>query len=84
MIKVILYLVIGYFALKVLKKLFGSGQQTRMETDAGHADEIDDLMVKDPHCQTYVPKRDAVSVRHRGETLYFCSDECRDAYLAKQ
>jgi len=84
MIKFILFLVIGYFALKAIRGLFGQGARTRMETDAGQTDEIDDLMVKDPHCKTYIPKRDSVRVRHQGETLYFCSNECRDAYLAKQ
>ncbi|KIX11700.1 TRASH domain-containing protein [Dethiosulfatarculus sandiegensis] len=38
-------------------------------------------MVQDPHCGTYLPMNEAIHVRSRGEDLYFCSKECRDAYL---
>lgn len=44
--------------------------------------QIDDVMVKDPYCQVYFPKRNAVPVRFKGEDLYFCSDACRDKFLA--
>jgi YHS domain-containing protein len=83
MIKLILFLLIGYVALKSLKTIFGSGAQTRMAGGRGRASaQIDDLMVQDLNCQTYIPKRDAVLVEQGGQTYYFCSPECRDAYLA--
>lgn len=44
---------------------------------------IDDVMVKDPYCKVYFPKRDGVHVRIKGEDLYFCSDACRDKFLAE-
>ena len=44
--------------------------------------QIDDIMVKDPFCNTYFPKRDALRVKHKGETLFFCSQECKQKYLA--
>ncbi len=83
MIRLILFLLIGYVALKIFKGVFGQGPQARMETNGRRPDEIDDLMVKDPNCQTYIPKRDAVRAERNGETYYFCSRECRDAYLMK-
>jgi YHS domain-containing protein len=48
------------------------------------AAEIDDLMVKDPFCEVYFPKRDAVHLKVDGKDLYFCSTECRDNYVASQ
>ncbi len=44
--------------------------------------EIQDEMVQDPVCKTYVPKRVALEVnRADGEKEYFCSTECRDTFL---
>ncbi len=39
-------------------------------------------MLKDPQCGTYVAAELAVSARAGGQTLHFCSRECRDLYLA--
>ncbi len=83
MIKLVILLLVGYFALKTLKGIFGQGPQARMETGNRRSGEIDNLMVKDPNCQTYIPKRDAVQAEQNGETYYFCTRECRDAYLMK-
>ncbi len=43
--------------------------------------EIDDVMVKDPVCNVYIPKRLAVTIDVEGETLYFCSEKCKNKYL---
>lgn len=37
-------------------------------------------MVRDPQCGTYLPKTDGLEARISGETYYFCSAECRQAY----
>ncbi len=81
MIKLLIFLVIGYFALKAVKGVLGLGAQTRTGSSVNQHSEIDDLMVKDPNCHTYIPKREAVLVEQNGEKIYFCSDKCRDAYL---
>jgi YHS domain-containing protein len=43
---------------------------------------VDDVMVKDPHCGVYFPKRDGIRLELNGEELFFCSTECKDKYLA--
>jgi hypothetical protein len=48
------------------------------------AGQIDDVMLKDPYCQAYFPRRDAVHLNFNGSDLYFCSKECRDQYVARQ
>jgi YHS domain-containing protein len=35
---------------------------------------------KDPVCGTYVSTATAVQEKVKGETVYFCSKECRDKY----
>jgi YHS domain-containing protein len=46
--------------------------------------EIDDIMIKDPYCEVYFPKRTGVHLKHAGEDLYFCSADCRDKFLAER
>ena len=45
---------------------------------------IDDVMVKDPYCEAYFPKRDGVPLEKNGELLLFCSADCRNKYLAER
>jgi len=82
MIKLIIFLLVGYFALKSIKSIIGTGSSTNIPGGGGAADQIDNLMVQDPNCQTYISKQDAVQAAKNGRTLYFCSTQCRDAYLA--
>ncbi len=73
----IIYIV--YRAVKswMLKNLPAGGRPAsdRMTT------EIDDVMVKDPYCEVYFPKRKGIQLSVKGEDLYFCSPECRDKFL---
>lgn len=56
----------------------------RMEPRNPSTDRRGESMVKDPVCGTYLPPGDAVTLRRHGETLHFCSTECRDKYLGDQ
>jgi YHS domain-containing protein len=41
---------------------------------------LDDELVKDPVCQTYVVRSRAVSWRGADEAPYFCSNDCARRY----
>jgi len=41
------------------------------------------VLHKDPVCGTYVSSDSGVALSAGGQTLYFCSAECRDKYRAK-
>ena len=43
---------------------------------------VDDVLVKDPVCNTYIPRRQAIALLHEHRTYYFCSDTCRKTFLA--
>jgi YHS domain-containing protein len=45
------------------------------------ATEIDDVMIKDPFCEAYFPKRNGIHLNFGGKDLYFCSNQCKDKYL---
>ena len=40
-------------------------------------------MIQDPVCGTYVLPGKALELSRGRETLFFCSDACRQKYLAK-
>ncbi len=40
-------------------------------------------MAKDPVCGTFVVPGKAPSLVRAGETLYFCSDRCRETFAAR-
>jgi len=37
---------------------------------------------RDPVCGMFIPESSAVTKTVKGETLYFCSPECRDRHIA--
>jgi YHS domain-containing protein len=37
-------------------------------------------LVRDPVCGTFVAPRESMSLTRRGETHYFCSEQCRASY----
>jgi hypothetical protein len=58
---------------------------SKKKTVSGKASgQIDDVMIKDPYCEAYFPKRKAVHLNVKGNDFYFFSKECRDNYLADQ
>ena len=40
-------------------------------------------LVRDPNCGTYIPRQTAIAVGSGADTKYFCSEKCRDAFLAR-
>lgn len=82
--KLILILVI-YLIYRAVKKWMIE-QQSLQNTDSpvGPArSDGSDVMIKDPQCGVYFPQRDGLSLTVSGETLYFCSEKCRDDYKNK-
>ena len=81
MIRLIVIIVVVYFAYRGfrswIRQQFGAERTVSTESRP----EIDDEMVQDPYCQTYVPKRDGIQARVGGQVLYFCSETCRDRYI---
>ena len=57
---------------------------TKKTVSGKETGQIDDVMIKDPYCEAYFPKRNAVHLNLNATDLYFCSKECRDKYIARQ
>ena len=72
-----------YFAYRTIKSWMLSGEAPKTKVSSEAAGEIDDVMVKDPYCEVYFPKRNGVHLKINGKDLYFCSTECRDKFIAE-
>jgi uncharacterized protein len=81
MIRILILFVVGYIAYRALKSwMFPNGSSSK-SVPGRRASEIDDIMIKDPYCEAYFPKRNAVHLSFGGEELYFCSTQCKDKYV---
>ena len=81
MFKFIILVVVGYVFYRALKSMIiGSGASSSARNEHG-PNEVDDVLVQDPVCKTYVPQHGSINIRRHGQLIYFCSEECRDRYL---
>ncbi|MGD9972315.1 MAG: hypothetical protein AB7S77_04575 [Desulfatirhabdiaceae bacterium] len=81
MLKILILIAVGYFGFRLIKSAIirhFQGLQQSANTPAG---DIGDVMIADPVCGVYFPKRSGVPLIENGKTLYFCSTECRDNYF---
>ncbi len=84
MIRFIILAVVAYVFYRALKSwMFPSPDASKSVADKS-VGQIDDVMIKDPFCEAYFPKRNAVRLQFEGEDLYFCSTACKDQYIAAQ
>ena len=73
-----------YLIFRALKSWLAPTNPSRKTVFGKDMGEIADVMVKDPFCEVYFPKRNGIHQRVDGQDLYFCSSECRDKFMASQ
>ena len=75
LMRLVFYAILALIIYYLLRGLWGPkprGQDAR---------EFEDELVKDPVCDTYIPKNKAISVKIGNKRVYFCSKECKERYL---
>jgi YHS domain-containing protein len=70
-----------YLGYRALKTLTGQGPSRKVSSSDRSAGKIDDVMIKDPYCEAYFPKRNGIQYTHNGEDLYFCSEKCKAKFI---
>ena len=87
--ELLMTIVVVYFIRAVLKILFqGFGGATNPNTRppeppiAAKQVPLSGELKKDPSCGTYISSATSIKETVGGETLHFCSKECRDKYVA--
>ncbi len=81
MLKLLIFIGVIYLLYRGLKSWMLPDAANRKAVFDKAAGKIDDIMIKDPFCEVYFPKRNGVHLRFNEEDLYFCSTECRDKFL---
>ena len=81
--RLLILLGVIYLCYRALKSWMLQGRSSQKTVFGNTAGEIDDVMIKDPFCEIYFPKKDGVHLRIDGKDLYFCSKECRDKFVEK-
>ena len=82
--RILVYLVIVLLAARMLRQFFGAVAQG-MRGERGPSRRIDRgvRMARDPICGTFVIPSSALAVRDADGVHHFCSDTCRDAFVAR-
>jgi len=81
LIRFIIFAILCYVLYRVVKSLVLPSPAKPKKPFTQSYGTITDEMVMDPHCHVYIPKREAITLKKAGETLYFCSKECKKKYL---
>ena len=84
MIKILIIVAVGYLLYRSMRSWMFPDSKSLKKGSGKTAAEIDDVMIKDPYCRAYFPRRDAVHLNFRGSDLYFCSKRCREKFIANQ
>jgi len=80
-IRLLALLAVLWTGKQVVKQVSGMLRPERGEGDASAPQNVEDDMVKDPVCSTYIPKSLAHHREFEGHVYYFCSDECATKFL---
>ncbi|ROQ92254.1 transcriptional regulator [Desulfosoma caldarium] len=80
MIRLLLLALIVYGVYRWLKPRLSPSWQRDGEAVNAHEAEL----IRDPECGAYFLRNKGVSVRIDGESVFFCSPQCRDTYLEKR
>ena len=70
----------------ILYRLLMAGRKKKKAASASAGTELprQDVLVEDPVCHTYIPKKQAIVYRDGDESHYFCSEKCRDTFRAEK
>ncbi len=74
---------LALWALVVVVRIFRKASARRRPAPAG-ALRFEGAMVRDRICQTFLPRGRALVLRLAGEEHFFCSEDCRRAFLSSR
>lgn len=82
MFKFLLYLGLGYIAYLIIKPVARSLGLWPQAPRPVEKDQEPDLLVQDPVCKTFIPRREALRAEKGGTTYFFCSEGCLKRFLS--
>jgi uncharacterized protein len=80
----LLFLVLAVALAYLISRLLFPQRRVRRETDRRAPTVVTEEMVRDPVCQVYLPRGEAIRRRVRGQDVFFCSPGCLDKFLIRR
>ncbi|MFC1493710.1 YHS domain-containing protein [Thermodesulfobacteriota bacterium] len=80
MVRLIIFVLLAYFAYRLFKGLFKIGPGVSGQSNSGN---VVSEMVQDPFCKTYIPRHEAFRIVMDGKEYFFCSEECAEKFKQK-
>jgi len=74
------FILLALIVYAIFKWIWKDDKSSRKNPPVRHVDQAVEEMKQDPVCGTYVPASLAVTATHKGATIYFCSNTCRDKF----
>ena len=82
MFRLLLGLGLGYLGYWAIKKVAGSLGLWPQAPKPLEPNQGPDVLVQDPVCKTFIPRRDALKTEKDGQTYFFCSEGCLKRFLS--
>ncbi len=81
-IKILLIAGIIYIVYKARKFWLKVKKAVDVAVTGKNSMAVDDVMIKDPFCGVYFPQRQGFELKVNNDMVYFCSEKCRDGFMA--
>ena len=75
----LLFLFLGGYILYLVYKFMT--EPLNKDKEEKKSEVIKGELVKDPVCGIFLPKNQAIKLKHKGGTFYFCSENCKTKFL---
>ena len=82
MFKLLLYLGLGYMAYLIIKPVARSLGLWPQPPRPVAKEPEPDVLVQDPVCKTFIPRREALKAEKGGVSHFFCSEGCLKRFLS--
>ena len=77
LVRILILVLILWLLRRLLARILGTPRRSQQSGSQA----VSNYMVKDPVCGMYMDSRLAVQLEDRKESLYFCSEECKNKYI---
>lgn len=84
LIRLLILIILFIVVYRAIKSWLRGPSDPKTRSDNRAPLKADDVMIQDPECGIYLARRDAVTLSQNGQTQYFCSETCKNSYLAKK
>ena len=82
MFRILAGLLLGYLGYWIIKKAAISLGLWPQAPKPLEKNQEPDVLVQDPVCKTFIPRREALRADKSGETYFFCSEGCLKRFLS--